>query len=147
MLEVTYWESTNNSKVPRSFLSLFYSLFCSFHAEPPPVIQVPNNVTAVLREGAILTCLVVSTMRYNLTWQRNGRDVRLQEPLRMRVMSNLSLEVKAIQFTDAGKYNCVASNKDGSTTASVFLTVQGNSMLSVLWHVFNLLYLYYELPL
>eukprot|EP00076_Gallus_gallus_P024038 XP_015146077.1 hemicentin-1 isoform X9 [Gallus gallus] len=93
-------------------------------SEPPPVIQVPNNVTAVLREGAILTCLVVSTMRYNLTWQRNGRDVRLQEPLRMRVMSNLSLEVKAVQFTDAGKYNCVASNKDGSTTASVFLTVQ-----------------------
>jgi len=96
------------------------------------VIQVPNNVTAILREGAILTCLVVSTMRYNLTWQRNGRDVRLQESLRMKIMSNLSLEVKAVEFTDAGKYNCIASNEGGSTTASVFLTVQGNSMLSVL---------------
>ncbi|XP_015725366.1 hemicentin-1 isoform X1 [Coturnix japonica] len=93
-------------------------------SEPPPLIQVPNNVTAILREGAILTCLVVSTVRYNLTWQRNGRDVRHQEPLRMRVMSNLSLEVKAVQFTDAGKYDCIASNKDGSTTASVFLSVQ-----------------------
>ncbi|XP_072199268.1 hemicentin-1 isoform X3 [Excalfactoria chinensis] len=93
-------------------------------SEPPPLIQVSNNVTAVLREGAILTCLVVSTVRYNLTWQRNGRDVSLQEPLRMRVMSNLSLEVKAVQFTDAGKYDCIASNKDGSTTASVFLSVQ-----------------------
>uniref|UniRef100_A0A669QE89 Hemicentin 1 n=1 Tax=Phasianus colchicus TaxID=9054 RepID=A0A669QE89_PHACC len=92
--------------------------------DPPPVIQVPSNVTAILREEAILTCLVVSTMHYNLTWQRNGRDVRLQEPQRMRVMSNLSLEVKAVQFTDSGKYNCIASNKDGSTTASVFLTIQ-----------------------
>ncbi|NXL89730.1 HMCN1 protein, partial [Alectura lathami] len=93
-------------------------------SEPLPVIQVPNNVTAVPGEGAILTCLTVSTVRYNLTWQRNGRDVRLREPLRMRVMSNLSLEVKAVKFTDAGKYNCIASNEGGSATASVFLTVQ-----------------------
>uniref|UniRef100_A0A8C3J6R6 Hemicentin-1 n=1 Tax=Calidris pygmaea TaxID=425635 RepID=A0A8C3J6R6_9CHAR len=93
-------------------------------SEPPPIIQVPNNVTVVPGEGAILTCLTLSTVRYNLTWQRNGRDVRLKEPLRIRVMSNLSLEVKAVKLMDAGKYNCIASNEGGSTTASVFLTVQ-----------------------
>uniref|UniRef100_A0A8B9ER49 Hemicentin-1 n=1 Tax=Anser cygnoides TaxID=8845 RepID=A0A8B9ER49_ANSCY len=93
-------------------------------SEPPPMIQVPNNVTAVPGEAAILTCLTLSTVRYNLTWQRNGRDVRLKEPLRITVLSNLSLEVKSVKFTDAGKYNCIASNEGGSTTASVFLTVQ-----------------------
>ncbi|XP_068809627.1 hemicentin-1 isoform X4 [Struthio camelus] len=93
-------------------------------SEPPPVIQVPNNITVVPGEEAILTCLTLSTVRYNLTWQRNGRDVRLQEPLRIRMMSNLSLEVKAVKLTDAGKYNCIASNEGGTTTASVFLTVQ-----------------------
>ncbi|XP_064928861.1 hemicentin-1 isoform X2 [Columba livia] len=93
-------------------------------SEPPPMIQVPNNVTVVPGEGAILTCLTLSTVPYNLTWQRNGWDVRLQEPLRIRMMSNLSLEVKAVKLTDAGKYNCIASNEGGSTTASVFLTVQ-----------------------
>uniref|UniRef100_A0A8B9SMW0 Hemicentin 1 n=1 Tax=Anas platyrhynchos TaxID=8839 RepID=A0A8B9SMW0_ANAPL len=92
--------------------------------DPPPIIQVPNNITAVPGEAAILTCLTLSTVRYNLTWQRNGRDVRLKEPLRIRVLSNLSLEVKTVKFTDAGKYNCIASNEGGSTTASVFLTVQ-----------------------
>uniref|UniRef100_A0A8B9BNN6 Hemicentin 1 n=1 Tax=Anser brachyrhynchus TaxID=132585 RepID=A0A8B9BNN6_9AVES len=92
--------------------------------DPPPMIQVPNNVTAVPGEAAILTCLTLSTVRYNLTWQRNGRDVRLKEPLRITVLSNLSLEVKTVKFTDAGKYNCIASNEGGSTTASVFLTVQ-----------------------
>ncbi|EOA93443.1 Hemicentin-1 [Anas platyrhynchos] len=95
-------------------------------SEPPPIIQVPNNITAVPGEAAILTCLTLSTVRYNLTWQRNGRDVRLKEPLRIRVLSNLSLEVKTVKFTDAGKYNCIASNEGGSTTASVFLTVQGD---------------------
>ncbi|NXV13679.1 HMCN1 protein, partial [Cepphus grylle] len=93
-------------------------------SEPPPIIQVPNNVTVVPGEGAILTCLTLSTVRYNLTWQRNGRDVRLKEPLRIKMMSNLSLEVKAVKLTDAGKYNCIASNEGGSTMASVFLTVQ-----------------------
>ncbi|XP_009996158.1 PREDICTED: hemicentin-1 [Chaetura pelagica] len=93
-------------------------------SEPPPMIQVPNNVTVVPGEGAILTCLTSSTVRYNLTWLRNGRDVREKEPLRIRVMSNLSLEVKSVKLTDAGKYNCIASNEGGSTAASVFLTVQ-----------------------
>ncbi|NXJ63832.1 HMCN1 protein, partial [Rostratula benghalensis] len=93
-------------------------------SEPPPIIQVPNNVTVVPGEGAILTCLTLSSVRYNLTWERNGRDVRLKEPLRIRMMSNLSLEVKTVKLTDAGKYNCIASNEGGSTTASVFLTVQ-----------------------
>ncbi|NWQ77372.1 HMCN1 protein, partial [Columbina picui] len=93
-------------------------------SEPPPMIQVPNNVTVVPGEGAVLTCLTLSTVPYNLTWHRNGWDVRLQEPLRIRMMSNLSLEVKAVKLTDAGKYNCIASNEGGSATASVFLTVQ-----------------------
>lgn len=126
ILQLIYQESTNEAKAPKSFFSLFCFLFCSFYTEPPPIIQVPNNITAVPGEAAILTCLTLSTVRYNLTWQRNGRDVRLKEPLRIRVLSNLSLEVKTVKFTDAGKYNCIASNEGGSTTASVFLTVQGN---------------------
>ncbi|XP_009081115.1 PREDICTED: LOW QUALITY PROTEIN: hemicentin-1-like, partial [Acanthisitta chloris] len=93
-------------------------------SEPPPVIEVPNNVTVVPGEGAILTCLALSSVRYNLTWQRQGRDARVGGPLRVRVMSNLSLEVKAVRLTDAGRYDCIAANEGGSTTASVFLTVQ-----------------------
>ncbi|XP_074858281.1 hemicentin-1 isoform X2 [Carettochelys insculpta] len=93
-------------------------------SEPPPVVQIPNNVTVTLGERAILTCLTLSTVRYNLTWQRNGRDLRLVEPSRIRMMSNLSLEVKSVKLTDAGEYSCTASNEGGSTVASVFLTVQ-----------------------
>uniref|UniRef100_A0A8C8RXS5 Hemicentin 1 n=1 Tax=Pelusios castaneus TaxID=367368 RepID=A0A8C8RXS5_9SAUR len=87
-------------------------------------LDVPNNVTVTPGERAILTCLTLSTVRYNLTWQRNGRDMRLVEPSRIRMMSNLSLEVKSVKLTDAGEYSCIASNEGGSTVASVFLTVQ-----------------------
>lgn len=105
----------------RMSLSSFF-----FLTEPPPIIQVPNNVTVTPGDRAILTCLTVSTVRYNLTWHRNNRDLTLVESSRIRMMSNLSLEVKVVKLLDAGEYNCVASNEGGSTVASVFLTVQGN---------------------
>ncbi|OWK57262.1 Hemicentin-1 [Lonchura striata] len=61
-------------------------------SEPPPVLQVPANVSVVPGAGAVLSCLVLSAGQYNLTWQRHGRDARLQDPLRLRVLANLSLE-------------------------------------------------------
>ncbi|XP_059503813.1 hemicentin-1 isoform X2 [Stegostoma tigrinum] len=93
-------------------------------SEPPPTIQVPNNVTVIPGERAILTCLTLSTVRYNLTWQKNGADRRLAEKHRAQVMRNLSLEIKNVRPSDAGQYNCIAANEGGATFASVFLIVQ-----------------------
>ncbi|XP_067391212.1 hemicentin-1 isoform X2 [Emydura macquarii macquarii] len=114
-----YYECIAISNVGTGYAQTFLDV-----SEPPPVVQVPNNVTVTPGERAILTCLTLSAVRYNLTWQRNGRDLRLVEPSRIRKMSNLSLEVKSVKLTDAGEYNCLASNEGGSTVASVFLTVQ-----------------------
>uniref|UniRef100_A0A8C3QNH6 Hemicentin 1 n=1 Tax=Cyanoderma ruficeps TaxID=181631 RepID=A0A8C3QNH6_9PASS len=96
----------------------------SVPAEPPPVVQVPGNVTVVPGAVAVLSCLVRSAGPYNLTWQRHGRDACLQDPLRLRVLANLSLELRPARLSDAGGYSCTAANEGGSATASVFLTVQ-----------------------
>ncbi|NXC61674.1 HMCN1 protein, partial [Aleadryas rufinucha] len=93
-------------------------------SEPPPVLQVPANVSVVPGAGAVLSCLVLSAGPYNLTWQRHGRDARLQDPLRLRLLANLSLEVRPARLSDAGSYSCTAANEGGSATAAVFLTVQ-----------------------
>ncbi|NXY61032.1 HMCN1 protein, partial [Callaeas wilsoni] len=93
-------------------------------SEPLPVLKVPANVTVVPGAAAVLSCLVLSAGRYNLTWQRHGRDARLQDPLRLRVLANLSLEVRPAWLSDAGTYSCTAANEGGFATASVFLTVQ-----------------------
>uniref|UniRef100_A0A8C3N479 Hemicentin-1 n=1 Tax=Geospiza parvula TaxID=87175 RepID=A0A8C3N479_GEOPR len=93
-------------------------------SEPPPVLQVPANVTVLPGAGAVLSCLVLSAGHYNLTWQRHGRNARLQDPLRLRVLANLSLELRPARLSDAGSYSCTAANEGGSATASVFLTVQ-----------------------
>ncbi|XP_036351171.2 hemicentin-1 [Ochotona princeps] len=100
-------------------------------SEPPPVIQVPNNVTAAPGKRAVLTCVVSSVADYNLTWQKNGRDVRLAEPARASALANLSLELSSVKSGDAGEYRCVVSSDSGSSAASVFLTVQERPRVSV----------------
>ncbi|XP_065792282.1 hemicentin-1 isoform X3 [Muntiacus reevesi] len=101
-------------------------------SEPPPVIQVPSNVTVTPGETAVLTCLVISAVDYNLTWQRNDRDVRLTDPARMRILANLSLELRSVKFSDAGEYRCVVRNEGGSSTESVFLTVEESPKVTVM---------------
>ncbi|XP_063154493.1 hemicentin-1 [Candoia aspera] len=119
LLDEGYYECIASSTAGTGHAETFLDV-----SEPPPVIQVPNNVTVIPGDRAILTCLTMSTVRYNLTWHRNNKDVKLLEPLRMRMMSNLSLEIKTVKLSDAGEYSCVASNEGGFTRASVFLTVQ-----------------------
>ncbi|XP_023559876.1 hemicentin-1 [Octodon degus] len=101
-------------------------------SEPPPVIQVPNNVTVAPGERAVLTCLVISAVDYNLTWQINGRDIRLAEPARTRTLANLSLELRSVKVSDAGAYHCMVSSEGGSAAGSVFLTVQEPPKVTVM---------------
>lgn len=90
--------------------------------EPPPDIAVPFNVTASPGSVATLTCVVTSTVRFNLTWQRGGVDVRLGA--RSRLTSNLSLEIQRVTTDDAGWYGCVAANEGGVSASRVYLSVQ-----------------------
>lgn len=90
--------------------------------EPPPDITVPFNVTAAPGSTALLTCVVSSTVRFNLTWQRGGVDVRLGA--RSRITTNLSLEIQRIATDDAGWYSCIAANEGGVSGSRVYLIVQ-----------------------
>ncbi|KAG5850585.1 hypothetical protein ANANG_G00084020 [Anguilla anguilla] len=101
-------------------------------SEPPPVIAVPGNVTASPGTVAVLTCLVASTVRYNVTWQRGGVAAHLDP--RVRTMSNLSLEVRRVTVDDAGWYSCIAANEGGVSTARVYLLVQETPQVTVAPH-------------
>nr|XP_044998229.1 hemicentin-1 isoform X3 [Jaculus jaculus] len=101
-------------------------------SEPPPIIQVPSNVTVTPGERAVLTCVVLSAVDYNLTWQRNGRDVSLAEPGRVRMLADLSLELRNVQVGDAGVYHCLAASEGGPAAAPVFLIVQESPKVTVM---------------
>ncbi|GAA6099393.1 hemicentin-1 isoform X2 [Tachysurus ichikawai] len=98
-------------------------------SEPPPDITVPFNVTAAPGSTALLTCVVSSTVRFNLTWQRGGVDVRLGA--RSRITTNLSLEIQRIATDDAGWYSCIAANEGGVSGSRVYLIVQSRPAVTV----------------
>lgn len=85
--------------------------------------MVPSNATASPGANVILTCLVASTVRFNLTWQRGEVDPTLDH--RMRVTANLSLEIQRVTPEDVGWYTCIAANEGGISASRVYLSVQG----------------------
>ncbi|PIO09003.1 hypothetical protein AB205_0113860, partial [Aquarana catesbeiana] len=90
-------------------------------ADPPPTISLHHNVTVSLGEVAVLSCHVLGDVRYNLSWQHDGRALK---DGRLWILSNSSLQIRNVQPGDAGRYQCTAKNNHGTTTASVWLSVQ-----------------------
>ncbi|XP_063796284.1 hemicentin-1 isoform X2 [Pseudophryne corroboree] len=92
--------------------------------EPPPVIKALHNLTVNIGNQAILTCDVLSTVRYNFTWRRNNLDLIHENTSTIYILSNNSLKITSVKISDAGEYVCSADNEGGRTAASVFLAVQ-----------------------
>ncbi|XP_017276034.1 hemicentin-1 isoform X1 [Kryptolebias marmoratus] len=98
-------------------------------SEPPPAITVEGNVTVSPGSHAVLTCHVVSTVTFNLTWLRGGLDARLDP--RVNILTNLSLQVSGVTLDHAGWYECIAANEGGVTAERLYLTVQEVPRVSV----------------
>ncbi|AWP10692.1 putative hemicentin-1 [Scophthalmus maximus] len=98
-------------------------------SEPPPAVTVEANVTASPGSRAVLTCHVVSTVNFNLTWLRGGRDARLAP--RVQVLADLSLQVSTVTPDHAGWYECTAVNEGGATAGRIYLSVQEMPRVSV----------------
>uniref|UniRef100_A0A3Q1K5W9 Ig-like domain-containing protein n=1 Tax=Anabas testudineus TaxID=64144 RepID=A0A3Q1K5W9_ANATE len=97
--------------------------------DPPPAVTVDGNVTVSPGSAAVLTCHIVSTVNFNLTWLRGGHDARLDP--RVQVLTNLSLQVSAVTPDHAGWYECIAINEGGVAAERIYLTVQEVPRVSV----------------
>ncbi|XP_061289826.1 hemicentin-2 isoform X2 [Bos javanicus] len=96
---------------------------------PPQLVPVPN-VTVSPGETAILSCLVLSEAPYNLTWVRDWRVLSASTG-RVTQLADLSLEVRNTTPSDGGRYQCMASNSNGVTRASVWLLVREAPQVSI----------------
>lgn len=83
-------------------------------------------MTASPGSRAVLACRVVSTVRFNLTWLRGGRDARLGP--QVNVLDNLSLQLLSVTPDQSGWYECVAMNEGGVASGQIYLTVQGGKI-------------------
>lgn len=86
-------------------------------------------MTASPGSRAVLTCHVISTVNFNLTWLRGGQDTHLGP--RVHVLTNRSLQLSSVTPDQSGWYECVAVNEGGLTAERVYLTVQGEECVSI----------------
>ncbi|KAM9207753.1 hemicentin-2 [Dugong dugon] len=98
--------------------------------DPPPQLVPDPNVTVSPGENAILSCQVLGEAPYNLTWIRDWRVLPASVG-RVTQLANLSLEVSGVIPSDGGRYQCVASNANGVTRASVWLLVREVPQVSI----------------
>ncbi|XP_057580791.1 hemicentin-2 [Hippopotamus amphibius kiboko] len=98
--------------------------------DPPPQLVPVPNVTVSPGETAILSCRVLGEVPYNLTWVRDWRVLSTSTG-RVTQLANLSLEVRDITPSDGGRYQCMASNSNGVTRASVWLLVREAPQVSI----------------
>ncbi|XP_073439014.1 hemicentin-1 [Dendrobates tinctorius] len=128
----TSWEIANVSSYDEGYYECFaVSTAGSARAqtfldvnEPPPVLKSSSNVTVIIGAEAILSCDVISTVHYNLTWWRQAHDLRLVNAPGTQVLSDNSLKIISANISDAGEYVCSASNEGGTTTVTSHLIVQ-----------------------
>lgn len=93
--------------------------------DPLPVLKPPANVTSPRGARAVLVCQVEGSTRYNMTWRRDGQRLGTAGTGRAQVLRNSSLEIDPVGPQDVGEYQCVASNTQGQSRASVWLLVPG----------------------
>ncbi|XP_053523819.1 hemicentin-2 [Artibeus jamaicensis] len=98
--------------------------------DPPPQLVPAPNVTVSPGETAILSCSVLGEAPYNLTWVRDWRVLSASTG-RVTQLADLSLEVSAAIPSDGGRYQCIASNANGVTRASVWLLVREAPKVSI----------------
>ncbi|XP_037653920.1 hemicentin-2 [Choloepus didactylus] len=98
--------------------------------DPPPQLAPAPNVTVSPGETAILTCRVLAEAPYNLTWIRDWRVLPASAG-RVSQLADLSLEVSVVVPSDGGRYQCMASNANGVTRASIWLLVREAPQVSI----------------
>lgn len=114
-------------------------------SEPPPSITVPQNVSVLPGDSAILTCNVFSTVAHNVTWHAAGYDGHLKNSQKFFQFKNDSLLVRNVQMEDEGKYVCRASNEGGMSQQSIFIRVQGACFVNQRLFFFSVTQLFFNL--
>uniref|UniRef100_UPI00398EE55D hemicentin-1-like n=1 Tax=Pristiophorus japonicus TaxID=55135 RepID=UPI00398EE55D len=90
--------------------------------EPPPSVETPQNVTALPGDEVVLTCRILGSVRYNISWTRDGIELRGDDG-RITPLHNSSLGFRNVRTEDAGRYGCLAVNMHGSSQAYVWLFI------------------------
>ncbi|XP_058836967.1 neogenin isoform X2 [Topomyia yanbarensis] len=92
---------------------------------PPSFVIVPQPQTVREGDTVILDCVSNGNPKPTIKWLRNGEEIDMNDlDSRFRIIGTGSLQINSIQDTDAGDYQCRASNSEDSLDASATVQVQ-----------------------
>lgn len=98
-----------------------------------PIFATPISDRTITENSATVkfTCSVLSS-ECDIAWEKNGIPIRPSSKYRQTFSDGLAiLEIYDAMDDDAGKYNCVASNKHGESVTSAKLKVYSGFKPSV----------------
>lgn len=97
----------------------------------PQQFQQPSflteSISKIVNEGATVTldCVANGNPRPQIKWLRNGEDIDISDlDSRFRMIGTGSLQITSISESDAGNYQCRASNSMDSADTEISLIVQ-----------------------
>lgn len=86
-------------------------------SDAPSIITDPEEADILTDREFSLTCVVDGAPFPNITWLKNGQPVQYSRRV-SHGLYNASLEFTMTQLGDAGVYECVAVNVNGTATSS-----------------------------
>nr|XP_039250058.1 leucine-rich repeats and immunoglobulin-like domains protein 3 [Styela clava] len=105
--------------------------------EPTFTRPIPPVSKAVVGGDAVLRCIVGGNPKPEIIWQFNGRELNITSRHYLAVERQLLVIIDA-QMSDAGKYICIAENKQGIIEGETDLQITENPSNDNLWNkLFN----------
>lgn len=105
------------------------------HSEPPPITLEPTELVRIRGETAQVACSATNAdANFNVILKHG--DTELKIPLYSDFENDIykkvrNLSLSAVDFQDAGKYSCEASNEAGLHTTSMNFQVVENAYLNL----------------
>jgi hemicentin len=91
---------------------------------PPLVVQGVRDSVFMKRSTGILTCAVDGNPEPDIKWQKDDRDLPVNQRYRVTPGVSSTLTIDRLEVTDSGKYACIANSSMGSVFSSGTLEVQ-----------------------
>ena len=124
------------------FLGMYWSspwwILYTIFSEPPVISAgMPSNTSIIENQRLTLACPATGTPLPVITWYKENIELTGNE-LGVRLLSDGSVQLDAVQAEDAGLYKCIATNIAGNHSHIVELSVYCKYFIST-WYAFSCL--------
>ncbi|XP_014218547.1 neuroglian isoform X2 [Copidosoma floridanum] len=106
---------------------VYKDVYVNVQALEPEILQPPMDEATVDGKTIRLTCHVFGAPKPEVKWLRNGQELTGG---RYKILETGDLEIEDVLFSDAGEYQCHASNKLGKVNASGLLAVKEHTKIT-----------------